>query len=223
MDIEQSLIHMADRYHSQGYQVVVHPEPKDLPEFAKTFKVEIVARRDDGSALVSAKKSPRELEADPNVAKYAEITEKQAGWRFDVVVLGPDDETKMPDRRGAKEPSEEDLRNQVEIVRKLLEANLNQQALVLAWSVLEAAMRRRLQAEGEEAGWGSSPRTMLNELLSAGAISNSVFRDLEGLFQARSAIVHGFTMPIIEPGAVNFILDVARKLLEESNMVKLPA
>ena len=118
---------------------------------------------------------------------------------FDIVVFGPDDETKMPGKRDAREPSEEDLRGQMEIVRKLLDANVAQQALVLAWSVLEAAMRRRLRAEGEEAGWGSSPRTMMNELLSSGALSNGVFRDLEGLFQARSAIVHGFTLPAIEP------------------------
>jgi hypothetical protein len=223
MNIEQRLNYIADRYRSQGYQVAVRPEPKDLPDFAKAFKVEIVARRADGSALVSAKKSPKEFESDPNVAKYAETTEKQPGWRFDVVVLGPNDESKMPDKRDAKEPSKEDLRLQFETVRHLLDANLNQQALVLAWSVLEAAMRRRLQTEGEEAGWGSSPRTMMNELLSAGALSNGEFADLEGLFQARSAIVHGFTVPIIEPSAVNFILDVARKLLEESKPVEQPA
>jgi len=220
MDLEQLLAPVADRYRSQGYHVVVRPDPTDLPEFAKTFLIEIVARRDDSSALVSAKRSRKDLEADPNIAKYAEITEKQPGWRFDVVVLCPDDETKMPDNRDATEPSEEDFRLQIENVRKLLDGNVNQQALVLAWSVLEAAMRRRLQAEGEEAGWGTSPRTMLNELLSSGEFSNSVFRHLEGLFQARSAIVHGFTMPIIEPGAVYFILDVARKLLEASDLVK---
>ena len=223
MDFQQRLTHVADKYRSQGYQVVVRPEPKDLPDFAKTFKIEIVARRADGSALVSAKKSPKELEADPNVPMYADLTEKQSGWRFDVVVLGPNDETKMPDKREAEEPSEEDFRQQIETVQRLLDANVNQQALVLAWSVLEAAMRRRLQAEGEEAGWGSSPRTMMNELLSAGVLSNSVFQDLEGLFQARSAIVHGFTMPIIDRVVVNSILDVARKLLDESKPVKQPA
>lgn len=223
MDMEQLLNHVANRYSSQGYQVVVHPEPKDLPDFAKTFKVEIVARWADGSALVSAKKSPKELESDPNVPKYAEATEKQPGWRFDVVVLGPDEETKMPDKGDAKEPSEEDFRHQFEIVHRLLDAKVNQQALVLAWSVLEAAMRQRLQAEDEEVGWGTSPRTMLNELLSAGAFNTGVFRDLEGLFQARCAIVHGFTMPVIDASAVNFILDVARKLLEESKPAKQPA
>jgi hypothetical protein len=223
MDFEQRLTNLADRYRSQGYQVVVRPEQKDLPDFAKNFKIEIVARRADGSALVSAKKSPKELEADLNVAQYAGITEQQPGWRFDVVVLGPSDETEMPAKRDAEEPSEQDLQNQFDTVRRLLDANVNQQALVLAWSVLEAAMRRRLQAEGEEAGWGSSPRTMMNELLSAGALTNSEFRELERLFQARTAIVHGFTMPRIEPGAVNYLLDAARKLLEESKSVKLSA
>jgi hypothetical protein len=216
MNIEHRLTNIAEGYRSQGYQVIVRPEPKDLPDFAKTFEVEIVARRTDGSALVSAKKSPKELEGDPNIAKYAEITEKQPGWRFDLVVLGPNEETKMPDKRDAKEPSDEDLDHQFGLAQRFVDASLNHQALVLAWSVLEAAMRRRLQAEGEEAGWGSSPRTMMNELLSAGAFSNSVFRDLEGLFQARSAIIHGFTLASIEPSAVNFILEVARKLLEES-------
>ena len=223
MNIEQRLTYMADRYRSQGYQVVVHPGPEDLPDFAKAFKVEIVARRPDGSALVSAKKSPKELEADQNLAKYAEATEQQKDWRFDVVVLGPDDETKMQDMQEAREPSDDDFRDQIEIVSRLLDANVNQQAFILAWSVLEAAMRRRLQAEGEDAGWGTSPRTMLNELLSAGVFNNSVFRDLEGLFRARNAIVHGFTMPVIEPSAVTFLLDLARKLLEESKPAKQPA
>ena len=62
MDIEQHLTNDADRDRSQGYTVVVHPEPKDLPDFAKTFNVEIVARRADGSALVSVKKRPKDLE-----------------------------------------------------------------------------------------------------------------------------------------------------------------
>jgi uncharacterized protein YutE (UPF0331/DUF86 family) len=219
MDFEQRLTSLADRYRSQGYEVVVRPEQKDLPDFAKGFRVEIVARRADGSALVSAKKSPKELEADPHVAGYAEITQKQPGWRFDVVVLGADDEMEMPAQHDAEEPSAEDLENQFETVQRLLDANVNEQALVLAWSLLEAAMRRRLQAEG----WGSSPRTMMNELLSAGALTNSEFRELERLFQARTAIVHGFTLHTIEPGAVYYLVDAARRLFEASKSVKLSA
>lgn len=223
MDIEQNLTAIADRYRSQGYQVVARPGPQDLPDFAKTFKMEIVARRPDGSALVAVKPTRRELEADPNVVSYAETTERQPGWRFDLVILGASDELEMSDLGDAHEPSEEDLRHQFETVQRLLNVDAHQSALVAAWSVLEAAMRRKLHAKREDAGWGTSPRTMMNELVSSGVFPISIFRELEGVYQTRSAIVHGFTTPVIETGTVNFLLDVARKLLDESKPIKQSA
>jgi hypothetical protein len=215
MDIDQRLNQVADRYRAQGYKVVVRPGPGDLPDFAKKFKVEIVARSDAGSALISAKKSPSDLQSDPSVASYAEITEKQPGWRFDLVVLGSDDSA-MPPRNEAKEPSEEDIHRSLADVERMLQAGFVQQALIAAWAVLETAMRRRLHAEGEDADWGTSPRTMLNELYSSGILQSSEFRDLEGLFQARSAIVHGFTSPVINKNAIQLLADTARRLLMES-------
>jgi hypothetical protein len=56
-----------------------------------------------------------------------------------------------------------------------------------------------------------------------GAISTSVLRDLEGLFQVRSAIVHGFSAPTVDPRAVKFLADTARQLLAESQPVKQTA
>jgi hypothetical protein len=105
----------------------------------------------------------------------------------------------------------------------MLQAGFVQEALIAAWAVLEAAMRKRLKAEGKEAGWGSSPRTMLNELYSSGVLPGGVFRDLEGLFQARSALVHGFTIPGIQASAVQFLVETARRLLDESQAVKKTA
>jgi hypothetical protein len=83
-------------------------------------------------------------------------------------------------------------------------------------------MRRRLRAAGGEAGWGTMPRTMLNELYSSGEISTSVLRDLERLFKLRSAVVHGFSVPAVEPGDVRFLVETARRLLQ-SQPAKQPA
>jgi hypothetical protein len=222
MNIEERLTHVADRYRAQGYRVVIRPGPEDLPAFAKDFKVEILATRDDNSVLASAKKSPEELEADPNVARYAEITSKQPGWRFDLFVLGSNNQA-PPEKREAKELSEEDIRRYLEDVERMLGAGFVAQALVAAFAALESVMRRRLRAAGEEAGWGTSARTMLNELYSAGALSHSVLRDLEGLYQLRSAIVHGFAEPAIETSGVQFLINTARRLLDESRPVKQTA
>ena len=222
MNLEQRLNYVAERYKDQGYQVVVHPDRDSLPPFAKDFKVEILATREDGNVLASAKGSPSELEADPNVTKYVEIANHQPGWRFDVFVLGRDSQVNE-EKRQMKEPPQEEILRSLDGVQQMLRAGFLEPSLVAAWAALEAAMRRRLRSGGEEAGWGTSPRTMLNELYSEGVLSTRVLRDLEGLFQLRSAIVHGFSAPTVEPSAVQFLIDTARRLLTEPEPVKQPA
>src|SRR5206468_812024 len=121
MNNEQRLNHVADGYRAQGYKVVVQPGPDDLPDFAKDFKVEIVARRDDRCVLASVKGSQSDLEADQEIPRYAEVTSTEPGWRFDVFVLGSESQP-MPDKKDAKEPSEEDIRRALEDVERILQA-----------------------------------------------------------------------------------------------------
>src|SRR5262245_9550525 len=89
MDIEQRLNFLANRYRSLGFKVVVYPGPDDLPPFAKDFKVELLATGPGGNVLTVAKGSPAELEADPNIPSYAELTEHQPGWRLEVLIVDP--------------------------------------------------------------------------------------------------------------------------------------
>jgi uncharacterized protein YutE (UPF0331/DUF86 family) len=219
MTIEQRLNHVADNYRALGYKVVVNPGPDDLPAFARDFKVEIVATKNGSGVFASAKKSQSDLEADREVPRYAELTNKEPGWRFDIFVLGPESQPE-PSKIEALELTDEDIGRILQDVERMRQAGFAQQAFIAAWSVLETAMRRRLQAEGEDAGWESSPRTMLNELYSSGVLHSSDFRDLEDLIQARNAIVHGFASPVIGNGAVPFLIEIARRLLDESRAVQ---
>jgi hypothetical protein len=106
---------------------------------------------------------------------------------------------------------------------RMLREGFASQAVIAAWAVLEAAMRRRLTSEGRPAGYGTSPRTMLNELFSAGVFSNSEFRDLEGLTRLRNIIVHGFAVPSFPNSAVEFLLRTAGQLLEAPPQAKQTA
>jgi uncharacterized protein YutE (UPF0331/DUF86 family) len=222
MKIDQQLNSVADKYRTLGFNVVLRPGPADLPPFAKDFQVEMVATKEDGSALVAAKNSPLEFEADPNVARYAEITERQSGWRFDVFVLGPDYPV-TKEIQESSELSDEDLRRGLVEAERMLQAGFVAPSLLAAWAMLESVMRRLLQAEGEESGWGNSPRTLLNELYSDGVLSTAVLRELEGIVRLRNALVHGFSAPAIEPAKVQFLIETARRLLTESQAVKQPA
>lgn len=222
MNIEQRLNVVADRYRNLGFKVVLHPKADDLPPFAKDFKVQILATKDDGSVLAVAKASPSELQADQDVARYAEITDRQPGWRLDVFVLGPDSPAD-PAKGEVREPSDEDLRRAVSDAERMLREGFVSQALITAWAALEAAMRRRLVASGRKVTYGISPRTMLNELFSTGIFSNSVFRDLEGLFQLRNLIVHGFAVPEFPTSAVEFLIRTVNQLLETPTHAKQTA
>lgn len=223
MNIEQQLNKVADHYRSQGFKVTVQPGPEDLPPFAKDFKVEIIAAGEECNVLVSAKGSQLELEDDPNIFRYADITNQQPGWRFDILVLGPENQAK-PEKLGAKEPPEEEIERSLNDVDRMIHAGFTRASFLTAWSALEAAMRRRLRAEGEDAGWGTSPRAMLNELYSAGAISTGVLRQLESLSQMRNAIVHGFLPSVmVDAPGVQFLVETARRLLTEEPLAKQPA
>lgn len=222
MNIDERLNMVADRYRNLGFKVVLHPEAGDLPPFAKDFKVQVLATKDDGSVLTVAKASPTEMQADQDIARYSEIVDKQPGWRLDVFVLGPDVPA-APARGDVREPAEDDLRRSASDAERMLKEGFASQAFTTAWALLEAAMRRRVVASGGKAAYGTSPRTMLNELFSAGAFSTGEFRDLEGLSQLRNIIVHGFAVPQFPPSAVEFLLRTARQLLEAPPQAKQTA
>jgi hypothetical protein len=222
MNIEDRLNVVADRYRKLGFTVVLHPKADDLPPFARDFKVQILATKGDGGVLTVAKASPSELEADPDVGRYAEITDRQPGWRLDVFVLGPDAPA-LPEKGEARELGDDDIRRAMADAERMLREGFASQAVIAAWAVLEAAMRRKLTSGGRPAGSGISPRTMLNELFSAGVFSNSEFRDLEGLSRLRDIIVHGFAVPQFPNSAVEFLLRTAKQMLEAPPQAKRTA
>jgi hypothetical protein len=223
MDFEQELIRVADKYKAQGYQVVLHPGPDNLPLFAKNFKVEIVGQRGTEGVLVTVKKNREELQADAEAPRYADVTASHTGWRFDFVILEAEPQMAR-ELRGAQELSDEHFHQLLYYVRELVGKPYMNLAFITAWAALEAAMRRRLRAAGEKAGWGTPPRQMLNELYSAGIFSREEFTRLEFASRVRNEIVHGFvTSPEVKADFVQFLVDITIRLLEESQKTKQPA
>lgn len=208
---------VVDRYREQGYKVALNPGPDDLPSFAKDFNVEILASRADGNVLASAKGSVPEFEMDPNLSRYAEVIQKQRGWRYGVFALGPSADGR--ERHGVAEASEEEIYKALENAERLFQAGFGPQAVLTAWAALESAMRHRLRSLGGKADWGTSPRSMLNELVSPGIVTHSDFRELEKLSRLRNIIAPGFSMPEIGAGTVSFLADTTRRLLTESKQV----
>jgi hypothetical protein len=222
MDFEQELTRVARGYADQGYQVLLRPTPAQLPDFARDFKVEILARRGNGGVIASVKKNREEMEADKEMPRYAEVTGEQPGWRYDFTIL----EAEQPgarEARGSQDFSGDDIHKTLSEAEEMARIGFVRAAVITAWSALEAAMRMRLRTAGEMAGWGTMPRQMLNELYSSGVLSIDEFAQLERLSQVRNQIVHGFASPGSEGGMVGFMSGLARRLVEESRPVKQTA
>lgn len=215
MNLQQRLQDVAERYRRQGYQVTVDPGPNDLPTFAKDFKVEIVATRPGSNVLVSAKATRTEFMDEPRLARYAEAIESQPGWRYDVFVLEPAP-LPAPDEQFS-EPSEAEVSKALDEAEQLARSGYVAQSVLSAWSALESTMRVRLRSLGNQAKWGTSTRSMLNELYSDGIFSERELRELEAIAHLRNVIVHGFALPQIKEDTVQFINQVARRLLDESH------
>lgn len=227
MEISQELERVADLYRGQGYDVTVRPGPDQLPQFARDFQIEIVGCRGTEGVLVAVRKDRDEVAADADMQRYAEITAAQPGWRFDFAILEPEN-PRAREVRGAPEFSGDDITRSLEQAGELNRMGFTQFAVIAAWAALEAAMRMRLRASGQEAGWGSVPRQMLKELYSGGAVSPDEFSRIEKASQLRNQIVHGFTSQPIEAGSsgaavVQLLSEVARRLASESQPVKQSA
>src|SRR5262249_3417253 len=118
MDLLQEIKRLADVYQGQGYDVTVRPSVDQLPDFAKEFQVEILARRGAEGVLVSVKRNRDELAADRELPRYAEVTGAQPGWRFDLAVLEAEN-PKARELRGAQEFSSQDITHSLEQAEQL--------------------------------------------------------------------------------------------------------
>lgn len=220
MDIDHELDRVANLYRAQGYEITVLPGPDQLPSFARDFSVEIVGHENNEGVLVAVRKNRDALASDENMQRYAEVIGNQPGWRFDFAIL----EAENPNARevrGAQEFTESEIEVSLQQADELIDKGYDRYAVIAAWAGLEAAMRIRLRAWGQEIDWSSNPRQMLKELYSTGAISPDEFHQVSEASQIRNRIVHGFKTDLIQADQsdselVQVMSTVARRLINQS-------
>src|SRR5205814_5680846 len=88
---------------------------------------------------------------------------------------------------------------------------------VVLWSVTEGALRqagRRRDLEGDP-----DPRRLIRRLTSYGAITEAELRMLDGCFNIRSRVVHGFESDNLDERLISQLLSFTRRLLEAGETV----
>jgi hypothetical protein len=164
---------------------------------------------------VQAKWDRSDLEADSRIPTQAEITNTQPGWRYDVVVLKPNDPTARTFRE-ASEPTDEQLNTMLGRAEESARMGVKEAAFLLLWGSLEAAMRRRAHVSGNGERREFQPRALLSQLYATGVLAREEFDGLAEAWKVRNELVHGFVAPAIDESLLQLLMDVTRRLLEES-------
>jgi len=197
---------LAAEYRAKGYDVRVHPDRGDLPSFMFGLNPDMIAMSDDDKVVIDVK-SAREFDAD-RVQQLAEFVQQQPPWRYEISLVN------LPTAPDV--PAVEDLATDDQVQRLIANAELlaTQQhqieaAALLAWSAVEAILRRVARAAAPEIERQSSAR-VLKHLYALGHVQPDIYETLLRLLTFRNAVAHGFAPKAGAPDIATAIADIRR-------------
>jgi hypothetical protein len=204
---ERQVHEVAREYRSKGYEVVVEPERRQLPEVLARFHPDVVARKADEVVVVEVKS--RGSLADPELQELAKAVRSQPGWRFELVVLKPE-----PGPPGTKAWDAEDVAEGLRQVEAILGSGHSEAALLLAWSAAEATLRLLVDKEGltldrDDAAY------LLKLLATRAVITRDQHDLLWEVLQLRNAVAHGHKPPELGPTRIRKLCETVSALLEQ--------
>jgi REase_AHJR-like len=211
MSEERDLGKIAERYRDEGYEVILRPRGKDVPEFLDRFEPDLIARNGSESVVVEAK-TRTDLATDPHLRHLASVINAQPGWRLDLVVTNPEI---WPDEvsSGAVERNISEIRSLSQTADRLVSLDEIEAAHMIAWSAAEAAMRevaRRQDIPLER----KHPQFVMNTLYSEGMLSRSDYEKLQEAMRIRNAVGHGLKCGRLDPRLPVFLIKVVDRLLD---------
>ncbi|MGC2202531.1 MAG: hypothetical protein WA633_20635 [Stellaceae bacterium] len=178
----------AEWYSRQGYEVLVEPSLKQLPDFLRTLAPDMIVRRDGENIVVEIKtSSPESFE---QVQRLASAVEHRPGWKLQVVYADlPDPEWEPP----AHLPDPAALVNRLGSMGRVRgDDDQSRLQFLLLWSIIEAAARHKLSSHKIPPTRRISSSALIKMLLTEGIIEEDEYAVLRRGLAVRNAIGHGF-------------------------------
>ncbi len=203
---DQSFIEtLRTRYVAMGFAFIADPQPPELPAFMQSYRPDAIALM-PGRNVAIAVKGRQSSAGQLPLQQIRRLFENRQDWQLDVVFAGSS-ALRMPVMSSAIV-----LEHKREILS--LSADGHQRAaLVMAWSLLEAA----LQSIGIAENKARSAVRVLDVLASEGYVEPDMERRLRPLVQLRNRIVHGdiLAAPSVEDVAL-ILASVDQTLLADA-------
>lgn len=206
----ERLLQLAEEYRDKGYEISVHPNPEDLPDFLRNYRPDMIVRRGDEAVIIEVK-SRRSLNSFPKqyLQNLAQSVEQHPGWRFELVMINSEDIAYSPDAECSLQQPEIETRLQV---ARQLATQHPESAILYSWSLVEATLRLVAEHEGMNLQ-RLDPPYLVKQLATEGVISRSEYQLLMDAISLRNAVAHGFKATQLTQESVYQLIDIAEQLL----------
>ncbi len=158
------------------------------------FRPDLLLRRGDEYLVVEIKR----LGAAPEpIADLRKLVEKQPNWRLEVKLLPLSKEHPM------HEIAETETPKRLSLIHALFGEHRYSEAVLIAWVVIEASLRKMLAAANDERP--AAIPDMLRTAYEAERISGAELRQLQRALTLRNVIVHGYAADVDETEARSIV------------------
>ncbi|MBX3000618.1 MAG: hypothetical protein KF893_19010 [Caldilineaceae bacterium] len=182
---------VAEKYRQQGFDVVLSPQPKDLPFDLGNYRPDLLVKKSaDEGYIIEIKRNAESMPIE-RYREIAEIIAQHEGWRF-LLVTGDDVFPVGQDDGGVL--SWEQIRYRQKSAEGLLSFGEMEGAFFISWRVLEALLRRQAQQVLIPIE-RLSALSLINHLYSQGELSMAQFDKARSLLALRNRLVYGYQAP----------------------------
>ncbi len=209
----ERLLKLAEEYRNKGYEVSFHPNlVKDLPSVLRNYRPDMIARRGDETVILEVKsRSSLNSSLRKYLQNIALVVEQNPGWRFELVMINPEDAAYFPKAESSLEQTEIEIRLQV---ARQLTPQHPEAAILYSWSLVEATLRLVAEHEGLSLQ-RFDPLYLVKQLVVEGIISRPEYQLLMDALSLRNAIAHGFKTTQLTQESVYELIDITEKLLKD--------
>ena len=183
----------------------------DLPYFLRNFRPDAVATRGDENVVieVSARST---YEKDRQLGLLAEEVARHPGWKLEVVWVGS---SVGAESAGLRLPSVDEIRSRSAEMRRLYDEGEHAGALLILWSLLEAASGHRLAEVDAEPRGPQTPIALVKDLVSFGHIDQEDYNRMKEIASLRNAIAHGHSTLRVDRKTFEHLVSVVDKMASQ--------
>jgi uncharacterized protein YutE (UPF0331/DUF86 family) len=207
----ERLLKLAEEYRDQGYDILFHPNPEDLPDFLRNYRPDMIVSREDEVVVIEVKsRSSLNSSSTQYLQSLAQAVEQHPGWRFELVMTNPGEAAYFTRAEGSLQ--EQEIQSRLAVVSQLSE-NYPESAILYSWSLVEATLR--LVADKERLSLRRFDSLYLvKRLATEGVISQSEYQLLMNSLSLRNAVAHGFKTAQITQDSVFELIEFIEQLLK---------